>query len=79
MHIHTKKWLMILLPLGNYLSDTGSGVSGELSESMDEEGMLKKLQKTFHIPAIRHTAFTGKPMKKVALCGGAEAFLSKLH
>jgi hypothetical protein len=64
-----------IIPLGNYLSDTGSGVIGELQKTVSEEEMLKMLQKEFNIPAIRHTAFTGKPIKKVALCGGAGSFL----
>jgi dinuclear metal center YbgI/SA1388 family protein len=64
-----------IIPLGNYLSDTGSGIIGELREPMSEGDMLKKLQDIFHIPAIRHSPFTGKSIKKVALCGGAGSFL----
>jgi len=53
----------------------GSGLVGELSEPMGEEPFLRLLQRQFRIPLIRHTALTGKPVHRVALCGGAGSFL----
>ena len=62
--------------LNNVYEQTGSGMTGELAESMDERAFLDLLKNTFKISVIRHTAFTGKPVKKVALCGGAGSFLT---
>ena len=63
-----------IIPLGNYLSNTGSGVVGDLPEAISEKEMLQQLQDIFHIPAIRHSPLTGKPIQKIALCGGAGSF-----
>ena len=35
------------------------------------------LKKTFKLQVVRHTGFTGRLVKKVALCGGAGSFLIK--
>jgi len=53
----------------------GSGLIGELPEAVGETEFLKLLQRQFRIPLIRHTALTGKPVHRVALCGGAGSFL----
>jgi putative NIF3 family GTP cyclohydrolase 1 type 2 len=55
----------------------GSGVVGELPEPMDETAFLQLVKETFGAEGIRHTALLGKPVKKVALCGGAGSFLTK--
>ena len=62
--------------LNNSHGQTGSGLIGELEEKMDEKVFLEHLKKTFKLSVIRHTAFTGKPVHKVALCGGAGSFLT---
>ena len=54
---------------------TGSGVKGELQVALSERDFLAMLKKVFNLPVIRHTALTGKPVRKVALCGGAGSFL----
>lgn len=64
-----------IIPLGNFLSDTGSGLIGELNTAVSEEELLRKIQHVFNIPVIRHSAFTGKKIKNVAVCGGAGSFL----
>jgi len=53
----------------------GAGVIGELEQEMDEKSFLKMLKDRFHLTVIRHTALRGKPVKKVAVCGGAGSFL----
>lgn len=55
----------------------GAGIIGELPQLGDEKAFLQNLKNVFNVKAIRHTSFTGKPVKKVALCGGAGAFLIK--
>ncbi|WP_121354247.1 Nif3-like dinuclear metal center hexameric protein [Flavisolibacter nicotianae] len=55
----------------------GSGIIGELPAGMAEESFLKMLKDRFHLPAVRHTPLRGRPVKKVAVCGGAGSFLIK--
>lgn len=55
----------------------GAGIIGKLQEPVTEEAFLAKLQAAFGVPVVRHTAFTGKKIQTVALCGGAGAFLIK--
>ncbi len=64
-----------ILSLENFLTDVGSGLIGELETETDETSLLKLLKNNFGLKMIRHTAFTGKKVKKVALCGGAGIFL----
>ena len=64
-----------LVKLSNNLATTGSGLIGELEEPMSETDFLHHLKKSFNLQLIRHTPLTGKPVKKVALCGGAGSSL----
>jgi putative NIF3 family GTP cyclohydrolase 1 type 2 len=53
----------------------GSGVIGELDVEMEETLFLQKIKTAFKVPVIKHTALLKKKVKKVAVCGGAGAFL----
>lgn len=53
----------------------GAGLIGYLEQPKDEKTFLKFLKTTFKADGIRHTKLLGKPVKKVALCGGAGSFL----
>ncbi|MDR0371035.1 MAG: Nif3-like dinuclear metal center hexameric protein [Prevotellaceae bacterium] len=65
------------IPLENEWMQAGSGIVGELENEEDEIVFLKKIKATFKAGAIRHSALSGKKIKKVALCGGAGShFLS---
>lgn len=64
-----------LSSLENDFAETGSGMVGELPEEMAEENFLAHLKKVFKTGTVRHTAFLGKNVKKVGLCGGAGIFL----
>jgi dinuclear metal center YbgI/SA1388 family protein len=66
-----------IVSLTNLHPGTGSGLIGELEKPADETGLLELLKKTFNCGAIRHTRLLGKPVKKIALCGGAGSFLIK--
>lgn len=66
-----------IIALGNYLSDTGSGMIGELPGKMGEADFLQMLKKEFKLSCIRHTGFIKCPLKKIAICGGAGIFLLK--
>jgi len=50
---------------------------GELKEPVDEELFLEFIKKQFGLRTIRHTFLLGKPIKKVAVCGGSGSFLTK--
>ncbi len=54
---------------------TGAGIIGELTSGLPEKEFLEKLGADFGLKVIRHTSLPGKPIKKVALCGGAGSFL----
>ncbi len=64
-----------IIDLANTNSLIGSGLIGELSEPTDEEAFLKKIKQSFSLVVIKYTRLLKKPVKKVALCGGAGSFL----
>ncbi|MBI5372602.1 MAG: Nif3-like dinuclear metal center hexameric protein [Sphingobacteriales bacterium] len=64
-----------VVELTNPHPETGSGLLGELPEALDEEAFLRLVKTVFGTPLIRHTALSGRPVKKVAVCGGAGSFL----
>lgn len=53
----------------------GAGVMGELQEPVNEKDFLKFISLTFDAKGIRHTGLLGKPIRKIAVCGGAGSFL----
>jgi dinuclear metal center YbgI/SA1388 family protein len=55
----------------------GSGVIGILESPMDEMTFLELLKDRFGAKGIRYTGLLGKPIQKVAICGGAGSFLIK--
>jgi len=61
--------------LANSWNQVGSGVVGDLSESENEEDFLLRIKDTFQVGCVKHSPFLGKAINKVALCGGAGAFL----
>ena len=62
----------------NLNQQIGAGLVGELPESTDAELILHQLQDIFNIPVIKHTALLGKPIKRLAVCGGAGSFLTSV-
>ena len=64
-----------IIALDNQNQLVGSGLVGELPEPLNETGFLAMLKTTFELSVIRHTPLLGKPVKKIALCGGAGSFL----
>ena len=63
--------------LENEWYGAGLGLTGELPEPVDEKQFLSLLKEKFNTGCIKHTSLLGKPVKKVALCGGAGSeFLS---
>jgi dinuclear metal center YbgI/SA1388 family protein len=66
-----------LYNLTNQHQQVGSGMIGELEFPDKEEAFLYHIKEKMNARVIRHTAFTGKRIKKVAVCGGAGGFLLK--
>ena len=66
-----------LYELTNVNQQVGAGMIGELEVSMPEEEFLVHLKQKMQAQVIRHTAFTGKHVKRVAVCGGSGSFLLK--
>jgi dinuclear metal center YbgI/SA1388 family protein len=64
-----------LYPLNNVYSKRGNGMVGDLENEVPETEFLDRVKKLLGIPVIRHSAFLGQPVKRVAVCGGAGAFL----
>ena len=64
-----------IIKLENRFSSVGSGMIGELNEPIEETALLTRLKEKFDLRIIRHTALLNKPVKRVALCGGAGSFL----
>ena len=64
-----------VVSLSNMNQRVGSGVIGELPVPVEEKKFLARLKEIFQVPVIRHTAFSEKTIKKVAMCGGAGSFL----
>ena len=64
-----------VLPLDNQNQQVGSGLTGELPETLTETAFLELLKQKFNLSVIRHTPLLAKPVKKIALCGGAGSFL----
>ena len=64
-----------IIALDNVYQNTGSGIIGELPNTMEEGAFLEKIYRVFKLSVVKHTPLLGKPVKKVALCGGAGSFL----
>ena len=64
-----------IVSLSNTNQQIGSGVIGELPEAIDEKQFLTQLKQVFKVPVVRHTALLDRPIKRIAVCGGAGSFL----
>ena len=64
-----------LYPLENEWTQAGTGIVGELETPETELEFLKRIKKIFEVECVKHNRLTGREIQKVALCGGAGAFL----
>ena len=55
--------------------EAGSGLVGELPEAEDDRAFLERVARTFGVRNLRHSEPDGRKIRRVALCGGAGAFL----
>ena len=53
----------------------GAGLKGELPLETDEANFIKWIKEKFNLSVIKHSPFTGKSLKNIALCGGSGSFL----
>lgn len=66
-----------LIQLQNDWQTLGSGLIGDLPESMETALLLRQIKKIFGCGAIRHTALIREKISRVAVCGGSGSFLLK--
>lgn len=64
-----------LYQLVNPNQELGAGMVGELPEVMSENEFLIFLKTALNTKCIRHTQLLGKPVSRVAFCGGSGSFL----
>ncbi len=63
--------------LENDYPGAGMGAIGTLEAPVEEMSFLRQVKEIFQAGCIRHTSLRGKPVKKVAVCGGTGSFLLK--
>lgn len=66
-----------LYSLKNSHQNIGLGMTGEFENPMDEADFLQLVKEKMKAGGIRHSEFTGKKIKKVAVLGGSGAFAIK--
>ncbi|MBP6731244.1 MAG: Nif3-like dinuclear metal center hexameric protein [Chitinophagales bacterium] len=64
-----------IVALDNAYAKVGSGMVGNLKKEADALTFLKSVKKSLKTEVIRHTELLTKPIKRVAVCGGAGRFL----
>ena len=55
--------------------ECGSGVTGELAEPMAADDFITMLKGTFDVECVQCNQLLRRPIKRVAVCGGAGSFL----
>ena len=64
-----------IYPLLNEYGLVGMGMTGNTPEPVNAVDFIDRIKEIFDCQVVRHTAFTGKQINKVAVCGGSGAFL----
>lgn len=64
-----------IVSLTNAHPQTGAGLIGRLAQPEEEKAFLARVKQAFGTGVIRHTPLLGRPVNRVALCGGAGSFL----
>jgi dinuclear metal center YbgI/SA1388 family protein len=62
-----------LYPLDNENCGAGLGCTGEFDQPVSESDFLNLISSAFDARGVRYSKPTGRPVKKVALCGGSGA------
>jgi dinuclear metal center YbgI/SA1388 family protein len=61
--------------VANQNQEAGAGLIGETKNPEELIAFLERLKRQMNAKVVRHTAPIGKPIKTVAVCGGAGSFL----
>ena len=61
--------------LENENQEVGAGAVGELPEAIETEDFLRLLKNNMNVSVVKYTAPINRPIKRVAVCGGAGSFL----
>lgn len=64
-----------LSPLANLHQEIGSGMIGCFNQPLTEHEFLSLLKNKLKTDCVRHTAFLGQKIEKIAICGGSGSFL----
>lgn len=64
-----------LYALQNGWNEAGGGIVGELDEPEAETDFLLRIKRIFEVGCVKHSHTDGRMVRRVALCGGAGAFL----
>jgi dinuclear metal center YbgI/SA1388 family protein len=67
-----------LYSLENKNTEIGLGCVGKFHDPVSENDFLKLVSTLFEAEGVRYSKLTGKPVKKLALCGGSGASLINL-
>lgn len=66
-----------LVRLENTHPQVGAGLIGELPYPTEETAFIERLKHAMQLTVVKHTHWLNKPIKRVAVCGGAGSFLIK--
>ena len=66
-----------LQPLNNQNKEAGAGYVGTLDAPVSSADFIKWIKHKLNLTVIRHTEPTGRPVSRVAVCGGSGSFLLK--
>ena len=61
-------------PLPNINQNIGLGMIGKLNKSISEENFITYLKDKMNTKLVRHSEFTGKKIRSVAVLGGSGSF-----
>ena len=75
LHLENRSILSPSPNIDGMNKNVGSGIIGELPLETNEFDFLKWVKDKFHLQTLKHTALLNKPLKTIALCGGAGSFL----
>jgi len=66
-----------LYRLENTNQEVGAGMLGELPKAMPANEFISYLKEKMELNLVRHTNILAKPIRRIAVCGGAGSFLIK--
>lgn len=66
-----------IFTMDNVHNGIGAGVIGNLESPVEEEAFLQLISERFGAKGIRHTKLLGRPVRRVAVCGGSGSFLTR--